>query len=272
MNAPMLINGRPGLAVSVRDRGFQYGDGLFETLRCERGRLRWFDRHMRRLRIGGERLGIAIPDAGLLRTECESLVADSERALVKIIVTRGEAVARGYAPRGDERPTRVISAHEWPSPAAPAGGFQVGYSAVTLNRNPLLAGLKHLNRLEQVMAQREAVQRQLQEVLMGPSADEAICGSMSNLFVVSDMALVTPPVEECGVAGVVRSLVLDCAERVGFALRVAPVTSAVLAAASAMFVTNVRLGCQVVHRFNGRALSEDKRCLALQELIDGTVD
>ena len=98
-----LINGEPGELLSSRDRGLQYGDGLFETMRCEHGRPRWFERHLARLALGCDRLGMAAPDGALLRAEAQLLAGSAPRALVKIILTRGTATARGYRPAGDEQ-------------------------------------------------------------------------------------------------------------------------------------------------------------------------
>lgn len=262
-----LVNGVAQGVVSIRDRGLQYGDGLFETLRCDQGKVRWFDRHMLRLELGCERLGLPRPDRALLRAEAESLAAGMPRAIVKIIVTRGEATARGYRPAGDERGTRIVTVHPWPAPVA--AEFRVGLSPVRLGSNPQLAGLKHLNRLEQVLAQQAAAGTDLDEVLMCTGSGEIICGSASNLFVGLKDRLLTPPTTQCGVAGVMRSLVIDAAARLGIGLYIAPVSTALLATAATLFVTNVRLGVQAVHWYEGRRLDLDERCARLQEWIDG---
>lgn len=264
----MLINGLPGTQVSALDRGLQYGDGLFETLRWEQGRLRWFERHLARLALGCERLGVPLPEAARLRAEAESLARDMPRALVKIIVTRGAASARGYRPSGDEQPTRIIAAYDWPQ--APGGDFRVGLSTVRVGANPLLAGLKHLNRLEQVLAQRAAAAAGLHEVLMCSAGGEVSCGSMSNLFVWQGDELLTPASGECGVAGVMRSLLIEAAPRLGLRVRLGSVSVAQLGAARAIILTNVRLGAQPVHWYEGRRLDVDERGAQLQELIDGT--
>jgi 4-amino-4-deoxychorismate lyase len=264
-----LVNGVPGELLSARDRGLQYGDGLFETVRCEHGGLCWFERHLARLRLGCERLGLEAPDGALLRAEAQLLAGMVPRALVKIILTRGTATARGYRPAGDERGTRIVSVHDWP--AAASDEFRVGLSTVVLAVNPALAGIKHLNRLEQVLAQRAAGQLGLHEVLMPTVNGEVVSGSMSNLFVWRDDALQTPPVDQCGVAGVMRSLVFEAAARLGIVVQVAPVPVAALASMRAMFVTNIRLGVQPVHWYAGRRLAVDGRGERLQELIDGTL-
>jgi 4-amino-4-deoxychorismate lyase len=263
---PALVNGAPQAVVSVHDRGLQYGDGLFETLRCEQGRVRWFDRHLARLGAGCARLGIPAPDGELLRLEAESLLEGYPRALVKLVLTRGVATARGYRPAGDEQATRILTVHPWP--ASNGQEFRLGLSPVPLACNPLLAGLKHLNRLEQVLAQRAAAAAGVDEVLMCSPGGPVISGSMSNLFVVQGGALVTPPLVEAGVAGIMRSLVLDLAPQLGISVSIQPLSRRDLAAATALFVTNVRLGVQAVHWYEGRRLHADDRGLRLQELID----
>ena len=264
----MLINGLPGTQVSALDRGLQYGDGLFETIRWEQGSLRWFERHLARLALGCERLGLAVPEAARLRAEAESLARGLPSALVKIIVTRGAATVRGYRPSGDEQPLRIVAAYDWPR--SQGGDFRAGLSPVRLGANPLLAGIKHLNRLEQVLAQRAAADAGLHEVLMCSERGEVVCGSMSNLFVWQGDELLTPAPDECGVAGVMRSLLIEVAPRLGLSVRIGSLSVARLAAARAIIVTNVRLGLQPVHWYEGRRLEVDERGAQLQELIDGT--
>jgi 4-amino-4-deoxychorismate lyase len=263
----MLVNGLPGTQVSAHDRGLQYGDGLFETVRWEQGRLRWFERHMARLELGCRRLGIPAPDAERLRAEAISLAQELPRALVKIIVTRGTATVRGYRPSGNEVPLRIVSVHDWPT-AAP-GEFRVGLSTVRVNGNPLLAGIKHLNRLEQVLAQRVAAEAGLHEVLMCGERGTVACGTMSNLFAWRRDELLTPPAAECAVAGVMRSLLLEAAPRLGIRVREQSLSPAELAAAPALLLTNVRFGLQPVHWYEGRPLAVDERGANLMEWING---
>jgi len=265
-----LINGQPQSFWSVHDRGLQYGDGLFETLSCVGGRLRWFERHMARLSLGCERLGMRAPDIALMRSEAHSLLGAEPRALIKIILTRGVATARGYRPAGDEQPTRIVSAYDWPAQRYPE--FRLGLTSVPLGLNPQLAGLKHLNRLEQVLAQRDALARGCQEVLMRSSAGEVVSGSMCNLFVCQDEGWLTAPLTQCGVAGVMRALVLEAAPRLGITVRIAAVSEHDVESAGGLFVTNVRLGLQPVHWYQGRPLAVDERGARVQELIDGTLE
>src|SRR5580658_8192423 len=112
--ATMLINGQPGQLITVSDRSVQYGDGLFETIRCEQGVPRWLERHLARLRRGCERLHLPQPDEALLAREVCQLASGEARALVKILYTRGVGAARGYAPRECHQPTRIVSVYSWP--------------------------------------------------------------------------------------------------------------------------------------------------------------
>ena len=264
-----LINGRRAHGIDSADRGLQYGDGLFETIACRDGQARWLALHLQRLQHGCERLRLAFGDIEALRAEIAALAAGRERCIVKVIVTRGNATRRGYAPAGDEHPTRIVSRHDWPPPAArAAAGFEVGISQVTLGVNPLLAGLKHLNRLEQVLAQMAAEAAPVDEVLMLSTSGELIGGSMSNVFLADDSGLFTPELASCGVAGVMRRVVLQAAASLGQRVCVRPVMPAELARASEAFVTNVRWGVQPVRLLDGRALASDAHAQQLSSVID----
>jgi 4-amino-4-deoxychorismate lyase len=160
---PVWVDGLDAQSVSVRERALQYGDGLFETLSCIDGRPRWLSLHLARLSEGCERLRLPFQAYGTLAAEIRALAAGQDRCVVKVIVSRGASSQRGYGVRAALAPTRIVSRHPWP--AARSGALALGTSEVCLGENPALAGLKHLNRLEQVMAQiRRPVD--LDEVLM----------------------------------------------------------------------------------------------------------
>jgi 4-amino-4-deoxychorismate lyase len=268
MNAP-LIDGRPGDSIACDDRGLQYGDGLFETISCRDGQARWLALHLERLRQGCQRLRLPFHDFESLRAEICGFAAGQQRCMVKVIVTRGTATRRGYAPAGDERPKRIVSRHEWPeSPAPGEAGFRLGVSSITLGMNPALAGLKHLNRLEQVLAQMARAEAGLDEVLMLSSAGQVIGGSMSNVFFADDSGLFTPELSECGVAGIMRRLVLQAAGRHGGGVCVRLVEPSELATVREAFLTNVRWGLQSVRVLQGRTLPSDAYAQQLRGLID----
>ena len=127
----MLINGEPAELIAVADRAVQYGDGLFETIRCEQGVPRWLERHLMRLSLGCARLQIEPPDAVQLEAEVRELAAGEAQALIKVLYTRGIGAARGYAPRECHAPTRIVSVHPWPlRPPHWQDGFRVALATL----------------------------------------------------------------------------------------------------------------------------------------------
>jgi 4-amino-4-deoxychorismate lyase len=266
------VNGLPSDQVASVDRGLQYGDGLFETISCIDGRPRWLEWHLRRLRRGCERLGIGFHDFESLGTEIAARAEGSSRCILKLILTRGSALRRGYRPAGDETPTRILSRHAWPADsAAPSGSmadFPVEVSGVRLGINPQLAGLKHLNRLEQVLAQQQLRGTAREETLMLSSAGDVIGGSMSNLFLADEAGLSTPALEHCGIAGVVRELICAAAVRHGSPVRIRRIEAAELKVAREAFLTNVRWGVRSISELAGRALEERTQAQVARGWID----
>jgi 4-amino-4-deoxychorismate lyase len=269
MSNRIWVNGQAAEQLPVEDRGLQYGDGLFETISCIDGQPRWLARHLQRLRLGCERLQLRFDRFAALGAEIAAVAAGAERCLVKLILTRGVARRRGYGPLGDETPTRIVARYDWPA-SAPAAqqGFRVGISSVTLGMNPLLAGLKHLNRLEQVLAQSEMRGQDLDEALMLSSAGQVICGTMSNVFFAGEAELFTPSLHDCGVAGVMRSLVCEAAAACGLRVVVRPVERAELSAAREAFLTNVRWGLQSISVLEGRSLPSATHAQSLRRTLD----
>lgn len=207
--ARMLVNGAPGHTLAALDRGLAYGDGLFETIRLVQGRSPLWPRHMQRLRDGAARLRLPAPDVLQLESEAAAVSQGMEHAVVRITVTRGVG-ERGYAPPASPMPTRVVAAFDAPPMAGPAyrDGIRVRWCETRLAAQPRLAGIKHLNRLEQVLARAEWNDPEIAEGLLLDAAGRVVCATMANLFAVIDGMLVTPALERCGVAGVARAEVL----------------------------------------------------------------
>lgn len=212
MSGNTWINGRRGTAVDYRDRGLQYGDGLFETMRVRQFAVRFLDYHLERLYAGCRRLEITPPAPRLLRRELEAAAALRREGVLKLIVTRGSG-RRGYRPTGRERCTRILTLHALARAArreteAPA---RVRLCATRIGINPALAGLKSLNRLESVMARTEWADARIWEGLMLDADENIVCGTMSNLFLKRGSLLMTPVLDRCGVAGVMRRWILETA-------------------------------------------------------------
>ena len=207
----VLINGIEQTSIDYRDRGLQYGDGLFETILVDNGTPVFLKKHLNRLLHGCQRLAIAAPDHNILRNEILSVSSlTQQKAVLKLIVTRGVG-GRGYLPSRDSNVTRIISTH--PLPESPGDlftrGIRVRICQIRLGRNPSLAGIKHLNRLEQVLARAEWNDCDVKEGLLLDTSNNVVEGTMSNLFCVRDGQIYTPVIEQCGVEGIMRSVVID---------------------------------------------------------------
>ena len=260
------LDGEPLAEAWALDRGLHYGDGLFETMVLRQGRIRFGAAHQQRLASGCQRLRIAC-DAQAALAQAQALAGPGD-ALLKLIVTRGLATQRGYAPSGDERARSLLLRYPLPSPSAQPSFNRVAVLTTTLGENPLLAGLKHLNRLELVLASAERAERGLEEGLLCSSSGHLICGTASNVFLVSQGQLYTPKVDRCGIAGVMRSVVLRTAPELGLPVIEDTLTREQLATADEVFITNVRLGVSVVSEVEGRAMPPAPVALALKQWID----
>lgn len=276
MSAPapsVLVNGVAAEAVSVLDRGLHFGDGVFETIACLHGRARFLALHLERLDHGCRTLGIAPPAMQALREEIERLAGAADRAIVKLIVTRGPAVVRGYAVGGGEQATRVAIRYPWPveEPALQQQGASVRVAAIRLGENPALAGLKHCNRLEQILARSEPDGGAADEALMLSRSGKLVSGTMTNVFVVDGPPrlprLRTPTIDLCGVAGVMRRVVLREAARAGVVATECALWPEDLAAATEVFLTNARVGIWPVARLGERTLGACPVTRRLQQLL-----
>ena len=206
-----LVNGEARDQLSLQDRGLQYGDGLFETMAAVRGSVRFLERHLDRLEWGCERLGFTAPPREVLRAEIETLLSQTGRAVIKLIVTRG-AGERGYRPDPAARPTRILTVHPWPAyPRECYAGVEAKVCETRLGLNPALAGVKHLNRLEQVLARGELSGKPFREGIMRDVEGRVVCGTMSNVFVCTSGGLWTPEITDCGVRGIMRGVVMELA-------------------------------------------------------------
>ncbi len=236
--------------ILMDERGLTYGDGLFETMRAEGGRLPLLERHLDRLLADCHRLHMPIPDRERLAAQSTSIAAAAGGGVVKIIVTRG-AGARGYRPPQDPEPRVMIEA--FPLPEIPRENYTDGVSiqicSTRIGRSSATAGIKHLGRLEQVLASSE-LQGDCAEGLMLDEHGHVIEGTRCNLLLARDGVLSTPRLEMSGVAGVMRSLVLETAEAIGVEVREEPVMLGDLERADEVLLTNAVIGVWPVNRID----------------------
>jgi 4-amino-4-deoxychorismate lyase len=257
MSSRVLREGRVRLWVEPEDRGLAYGDGVFETMLVHRGEPVWWQEHWQRLLLGAQRLGLPVPDESEVRHECAALVGDARRAVLKVLLTRGSG-GRGYLPPPDATPTVVLSRHE--APPAPARGLHLRWARTTLAMQPALAGIKHCNRLEQVLARAEWQDVDIDEALMCDGEDRVVGATSANLFALLGGRWLTPSVERCGIAGIARGWLL--ANLPGAA--VADLNAAEVSHADALFLCNAVRGILPVRRLGMREWPRDEAVAAVR--------
>jgi 4-amino-4-deoxychorismate lyase len=252
VNTLWLVNGQ-STGIDPADRGLAYGDGLFETMAASEGRIRWLDLHLDRLEEGCRRLEIPAPSRSLVTREIEACCPRNGRVVVKLIVTRGPG-ARGYSPPESPTPTRVLAIAPWPD--YPESYYRDGITIRTcrlrLGENPALAGIKHLCRLEQVLAQLELRGQAVQQGLMLDASGSVAQGTSGNIFIVAGGELVTPSLARCGIKGVMRRVVLEASRALDLRAEEGEVVPADLLGADEVFMTNALFGIWPVTELDGR--------------------
>lgn len=257
------INGKDNASLPVADRGLMYGDGLFETIAYRHQKLEFLNLHLERLAIGCERLCISL-DFSVLKKEIfefqqRVLNAGMDSAVIKVLVTRGMG-KRGYRADPESEASRIFICDSWPSNIDCCAnnynnskGFAIQVCKTTLSRSTILAGIKHLNRLEQVMARMEWDDLQIREGLLMDEFGKLIEGVSSNLFIVNAHGeILTPSLKYSGVAGVMRQHIKDnLAPKLGLSVSEAQIDRQQLADAKEVFLSNSLMGIQPVTACEG---------------------
>lgn len=257
------VNGDERSAVSVFDRGLQFADGVFETIAYINGKPRLWDRHMARLAAGCARLDISVPDAGVLRAEADRARGDASRVIVKIVLTRASG------PTGSSRPTMIATSRDWPADldARLRDGVVARISDTRISRNPRLAGIKHLNRLEYVLAENERQPDEARETILRDTQGYVIETCRANIFLVRDGRLYTPELRYSGVCGVMRAEIMTLAENLGIAVAAAWFTPRALFGADEVFVANAVMGVCPVRRIEDQIFAVGPVTQTLQEAL-----
>jgi 4-amino-4-deoxychorismate lyase len=243
--------------VPVDDRGLHYGDGVFDTIAIRLGRPRLPDLHVDRLRIGCERLGMQLPATGALLDMLDSAIASTAchgSGVAKFVVTRGSG-RRGYRYASNSVPRIMVGIFE--APVHPhdrwTHGVEIRICNVRLGPQPVLAGIKSLNRLEQVLARNEWQSESIAEGVMLDADCNIVCGTMSNLFLVADGGLVTPAITTAGVSGVMRRHVIAQSAADDLPVTVEPIPVRTLMECREVFVSNSQIGIWPVRRCGTRS-------------------
>lgn len=272
-----VVNGEVCSSISIKDRGFNYGDGLFETIALVDNKLIFWDEHFKRLVNGCGVLGLSQPKESVLKEYIHQLRLPEQNTapyVIKIVVTRGES-ERGYAFDDKIKPTISISLIDYPKykQCYWTSGISLKLCNTQVSEQPQLAGVKHLNRLEQVLARREWAD-EYQEGIMSDSNGNVIEGVMSNLFIVKDDVVYTPCLNKSGVEGVMRGVVLNLCETKGIITKVEKISLALLKNADEVFLTNSLIGIWPVKSIADTAyLINGKTKILMQALVKNyTVD
>jgi len=265
---------RDGVAcesIPIDDRGLQYGDGVFETIAIRDGSPRLWRYHVDRLVEGCKCLRITPPAETVLRGWLEhalrSSAADVADCVAKIIVTAGVS-QRGYGRLSPSEANTLVGL--FPTMPLAADAYKDGVETILcrtrLACGSATAGFKTLNRIEQVLARSECLAAGAFEGLTLDADERLICGTMSNVFIVSNKVLITPSVERSGVAGVMRRHVIDCLEAAGISVQIGDITEQEFNAADEVFLCNSQFGVLPVrscgaHQFGVGELT--RRAMAL---------
>ena len=251
-------------AIDPADRGLAYGDGLFETLLVHASQPVWWDAHWQRLQRGAAVLGMVLPDEAVLRAASDKLLQQAPtRCVLKLIITRGSG-GRGYRPPDPAQALTVLSFHPEPQAQDPV---RLRWCDLRWALQPRLAGIKHLNRLEQVLARAEWSAPDIFDGLVLDTEDRLVSATSANVFALVQGRWCTPPLRDCGIAGLMRAWVLQNLPGAAEAeLRVADIE-----AAEAVFLCNAVRGILPVRQLAGRewfahpAVAGLRRQLALAE-------
>ena len=263
-----LINGRSDITLSPLDRGFAYGDGVFRTIKITGGKPDHWALHYTKLLEDCNVLGIVCPAADLLMSDLKQLVTDRHDAVIKIIITRGEG-ARGYAVPALAQPTRIVI--KTPLPSYPSANFDEGVKLhlceLRLSAQAKYAGIKHLNRLENVMARMEWSDSSIVDGVLLDSHENVIECTMSNLFARFGTTLLTPDLGNCGVAGITRQQILKLALNLGLSPEVAQIALSRLMQADELVICNSLYGVWQVRAFNERTWSQSSLASNLRKAL-----
>lgn len=248
-----LINGAWQDSLPANDRAIQFGDGCFTTARIREGRVQLLDAHLARLRLACERLFIPFDAWSTLETEMVELAIRQANGVLKVIISRGGG-GRGYSPAGCNTPTRLLSLSPPPAhyPAWREQGITLTLSPVRLGRNPQLAGIKHLNRLEQVLIRSHLEQSDADEALVLDSEGWVTECCAANLFWRQGNQVFTPRLDQAGVNGLMRQHILSCLQQSEWQVHEVNATAAALEEAEEVLICNALMPFVPVNALDGK--------------------
>ena len=253
-----IVNGTLNGTISPLDRGFSYGDGIFRTIKMVGSLPECWPLHYQKLVADCSAIGIVCPSPELLMNDLQQLfllddLSENQVAVAKIIITRGEG-NRGYAPPAITAPMRVVL--KSPMPQYPETRFVDGVNLTVcetrLALQPRLAGIKHLNRLENVLARMEWHSPDITDGIFLDINDNVIECTAASIFARFGDTLITPSLTQCGVAGVTRQRIIELAYTLDLKVKVEAVTLQQLLTADEVIICNSLYGAWQVKSIQAR--------------------
>ncbi|HHL2562036.1 TPA: aminodeoxychorismate lyase [Yersinia enterocolitica] len=243
------INGVEQNLISASDRSVQFGDGCFTTARVSLGRVVWLDKHILRLQLAAERLLMPAVNWNALTKEMVEAASHTEDGVLKVIISRGSG-GRGYSGSACQHPTRIISLSDYPVHyhSWRERGISLALSPIALARSPLLAGVKHLNRLEQVLIRAHLEQTAADEALVLDTEGMLVECCAANLFWRKGEEIFTPDLGQSGVDGIMRQRIISCLATQGRQVTIVAQPVDVLADADEVIVCNALMPLLPVNR------------------------
>ncbi|NQY88817.1 MAG: aminodeoxychorismate lyase [Colwellia sp.] len=247
-----LVNGIEQNQIDIENRGLAYGDGLFTTAKIFDGRVQYLSLHIQRLLLGCKKLALFAPNKVELTEQLSQVAKQYNLAVLKVIITASTG-GRGYARSTEPKSDLIIMVYDYPKhyDELARAGITLGNSKQQIGINPMLSGLKHLNRLEQVLLRQELANTKEDDLVVTNLNDEVIEATSANLFFWLNGKLCTPEITSSGVNGIMRQTIL---QKYPDTL-IKKVTLTELASSPAMFICNCVMGVMPVKSYNGQNLS-----------------
>lgn len=247
---------------ALNDRGLAYGDGVFETLLVHVGEPVWWSEHWQRLLRGAKVLKIPAPNETIVRDACQVLLANHTDAecVLKIILSRGSG-GRGYAAPSNPEPRIIISVHR--APTRIQEPVTLRWCDTRLARQPALADIKHLNRLEQVLARNEWQDENIFDGLMCDTENNVVCATSANVFVKIQDQWLSPKIDQAGIAGIARAWVFKQWPKT----QEAHLSRLEVEQAEAIFICNAVRGILAVKRLGEVTFTVDQNIRDLQRQL-----
>jgi len=253
MTPIVLINGAKQSKISIFNRNSQFGDGLFETCLVENKKILFWINHFDRLNRGCKQLKITKVDESVWLSDVKKALSlcNYDRCVVKLILSRGES-QRGYGFKDDIKPVRAVIISELQK-ATLNNSFSLEYCQSGYDSNPKLAGIKHCNRLEQILARAGL---KSDEGIMLDENCNVISVTQGNIYAIHGNTLITPKLDKCGVEGTRRAVILDLAKLQGIKVKVEALSVEKLGQADEVFISNSIIGIQSISQIGEISFGE----------------